>query len=89
MQNIIEDLWNGNIVPSRDCGTNDPQIGELIALMERNKEKLLNTLPPNQTIILENYMDCTEEFLCLSSMHAFREGFCLASKLLTDALSNT
>ena len=89
MHNIIEELWNGNIVPSQNCGTDDPQVGELIALMERNKEKLTNELTPNQTIILEKYMDCVEEYLCLSSMYAFREGFCLASKLLAVALSHT
>ena len=87
MFNIIEDLWNGSIRPCQNCETDDPQVGELISLMQRNKDKLRKELNPSQTNILQNYVDCTEEYLCLSSMYAFREGFSLACKLLTEALS--
>ena len=39
MKTII-DLWNGNIAPCEHCGAHDPEVNQLICLLERNRENL-------------------------------------------------
>ena len=87
MKRTIEYLWNGNITPAEHCGAHDPEVDELVRLMERNKEDLDKELSKHQKDVLDKYMDCTEEYIYLITMLAFQDGFCLASKLLTEALS--
>lgn len=86
MKRTIEELWNGNIASAQNCGVGDPEIENLVTLIERHKELLSKELGPPQKNILQKYIDCTEEYTCLISMCAFCEGFSLASKLLTEAL---
>ena len=86
MQDIIADLWNGNLSPGEDCGKNNPEIENLIELIERNDKKLSNTLNPDQQKTFENYFSCIEEYLSLITEQAFCDGFRLASRFLTAAL---
>ena len=48
MKPTIELLWNGRINPGEKCGTNDPEINNLIALLDKNKEILEAELSPQQ-----------------------------------------
>ena len=84
---IIESLWSGNVPPCEQCGSNDPEIEELIALIERNKEKLHRELTPLQHKIFDSFVDCTNEYTYLIAQQAFHDGFCLACKLLAEALT--
>ena len=87
MKRTIEDLWNGNITSAENCGVGDPEIEDLIILIERHKGQLNRELGRQQRDIFGKYADCMEEYVCLVSKCAFSDGFCLASKLLTEALS--
>lgn len=89
MKPTIEDLWNGNITSAEKCGVGDPEIGNLVILIERHKELLNKELGQQQKSIFEKYVDCTEEYMCLISKCAFSDGFSLASKLMTEALSES
>ena len=86
MSNIIADLWNGRVAPMEDCGRNHPQVRELIRLLDRNEEKLTAELTQGQKCTLDKYTACWEEYLDLITEEAFCSGFCLGSKLLTQAL---
>lgn len=88
MRTTIEELWNGNIMPSRNCGEYDAEIRELEELIERNREQLEESLNQSQRELLQKLTDCTEEYLCRMTAQAFSDGFSLAGKLLTEALSN-
>lgn len=87
MKDTIEKLWNGEITPAEKCGADDPELEELITLLERHKEALGKKLDRQQKDIFEKYLDCVEEYIYFTSMHAFSDGFCLASKLMCEALS--
>ena len=87
MSQSIRDLWNGNGSPADHCGTHDPEINELVALMERHRESLCKEIGSKQQETLEKYIDCSDEYLLRLTEQAFCDGFCLASKLLTEALS--
>lgn len=89
MKQTIEDLWNGNIAPAEKCGVGDPEIENLVMLMEKHKEQLNMELGKQKKSIFEKYVDCTEEYVYLISERAFSDGFSLASKLMTEALSES
>jgi len=86
MRQVIEKLWNGNMEPYENCGTNDPEIQDLSMLITRNKDKLYEILDTNQRNIFEKYVDCEEEYTHLICKCAFSDGFCLAGKLFAEAL---
>lgn len=87
MKHTIEDLWNGNITSAEKCGVGDPEIENLIILMDRHRELLCKKLGQTHRDIFEKYTDCSEEYVCLISKCAFTEGFCLGCKLMAEALS--
>lgn len=87
MTRLFEQLWNGQIVPHKTCGDNDPEVQELAELLERNKADLDHALSEAQNALLNRYIRCYEDYLYLIAVHAFRKGFCLASKLFAEALS--
>lgn len=87
MKPTIKDLWNGNIMPCERCGAHDPQINELFALMRRNQDELNKSISPRQQEIFEKYIECADEYVLRMMEQAFCDGFCLAGKLLTEALS--
>ena len=87
MTKTIEDLWNGNLAPADNCGNRDPELNHLIALMERNRAKLCESINALQQETFEKYIDSSEEYLLRMMERAFCDGFCLASKLLMEALS--
>lgn len=83
----IEALWNGNIAPSKNCGTQDPEVKNLEILMERHQKALNKELAGNCRCTFEKYCDCVEEYIWRIGAHAFSEGFCLATRLTQEALA--
>ena len=84
---LFENLWSGNITPCDTCGRRDPEVAELAELLERNKTSLDKVLNDKQKEMLDNYIANYKEYSYLITVHAFRSGFSLACKLLTEALS--
>lgn len=87
MRQTLEALWNGNLAPAHQCGRDDPQISKTVTYMARHEDALNRVLTPQQKEIFEKYTDCTEEYTLLVAEQAFCDGFCLASKLLAEALA--
>lgn len=88
LKTAIENLWNGNFSPMNSCGNNDPHIEELLLLLNRHSTFLNTHLDSQHKITFEKFIDCNEEYLYLISTHAFIDGFCLAAKLIVEALSD-
>lgn len=86
MKSIFEQLWNGNIKPYENSGRNDPEVEELAGFMIRNKNALDELLQEEQKKALDKYITCCDSYYYLLTVHAFRDGFSLASKLLAEAL---
>ena len=87
MKSIFEQLWNGSIKPYETNGRNDPEVEELAELALRNKSNLDALLSEEQKKALEKYITCCDSYGYLLTVHAFRDGFSLASKMLTEALA--
>ena len=78
------DLWNGNIAPIEHCGSHDALANQLIAKIERNRERLCTGLTEAQNEVFQRYMDCSEEYLLRMLELAFCDGFELGSKLMLE-----
>lgn len=87
MTQTITDLWNGNIAPCEHCGARDAEAAHLIGLMEQNKGNLCSGLTAAQKETFQKYIDCSEEYLLRMLELAFRDGFCLGSRLATESLT--
>lgn len=88
MKKALSQLWNGDLVPARPIGVNDPEIADLEKLMRRNLEKLTDTLTPQQVELLKRYTDVIEEYQIVSGEHIFCTGFSMGARIITEALFN-
>ena len=86
MRDIFELIWNGDVTPHKTCGSKDPAVQELEQLLCRNKETLDTITEGAQKEQLEGYVACREEYTYRMLVHAFREGFSLACRLMTESL---
>ncbi len=86
MRQTIKDLWNGNLAPCENCGSHDPEVKNMISLIERNREKLSAGLTEAQNKLFQRYIDCAEEYLLCMLELAFCDGFSLGSRLTMEAL---
>ena len=82
----IDALWYGNITPQEQIGKNNTQIKTLLALIVRNKENLDEALGEEQKVVLTTLTDSYDKYAFLLEKEAFREGFCLATKLFAEAV---
>lgn len=87
MKHTIADLWNGDIAPWENCGMDNQELKELIQLMRRNREELRRELNEKQMEVLEKYIGNSEEYVYRMTEQSFCDGFCLAAKLITEALA--
>ena len=88
MKDTLVKLWNGNLVPIESFGVGNTKMEDLLRLSHRNQEKLLKTLNEEQTAVFERYVSLTEEYAARAAEQAFSDGFSLACRLLTEALTD-
>ena len=86
MDNILTELWYGNVAPWEQSGKNDRETREMTARMFRAREKLAGELTDEQVKILEKYDDCANELSAKTERNAFIKGFSLGIRLLTAAM---
>ena len=86
MKKALSQLWNGDLVPARPIGVNDPEIADLEKLMRRNLDKLTDTLTPQQEELLKRYTDVIEENQIVSGEHIFCTGFSMGTRIAVEAL---
>ena len=82
MDNILEKLWYGNVVPWEQTGRHDREYKELTELLCRNRDRLTEGLTEAQKELLEKYDECQNELSAKTEKNAFVQGFCLGMRLL-------
>lgn len=80
---ILEELWFGNMNPSEDKEVSDEE-KELVKLMARHQECLTSKLKEKELDEYKKYVECCEEYTSLVECQAFKIGFKLAVRLLTE-----
>jgi hypothetical protein len=71
MNNIIKELWHGNIVPRSDSRNNSPEMKQLMEYMARHHDDLLKTMTDEQKVIFEKFDDCWSEYASLAESDIF------------------
>ena len=87
MKRTLIDLWYGNIDPREQAQAN-PQVPDLLKLLERNHEALSKTLTDDQKVILEKYQSCADEIYGFCERDSFIYGFRLGMRLAIEALTD-
>ena len=84
---VLEELWYGNIDPHEAILQNDKQFKNLLSLMGKTRDKLSDTLTEQQKETLEKYDTAINEMHALAEQAAFRYGFSLGVRLMTESIS--
>lgn len=87
MSNTIEKLYEGKLEPLRSIGKSNGEMRRMENLIERNKNKIEETLDGDTKAIFEKYVECINEYLLLVSEQAFCDGFCLGARILSESIS--
>ena len=87
MKRMLIDLWYGNIDPQEQAQAN-PQVPDLLKLLERNHDALSKTLNDDQKEILEKYQSCADEISGFCERDSFIYGFRLGMRLAIEALTD-
>ena len=83
----LEDLWYGNIDPHESFLIQNRQFRHLLSFMGKNRDKLSNTLTEQQKESLAKYDDAVNELHSLAELSAFRYGFSLGIRMMTESVS--
>ena len=86
MTRTIEALWNGALAFCEHCGAHDSEANRLIRETAKNRDALLAQLPQKQQMLLQSYVDQTERYTLRMMELAFRDGFSVGVRLLTEGL---
>ena len=86
MENILSELWNGNLAPCEMRDRRQVEIGELIELVRRNKEDILRHTDAEGCKSVEKLEDCHGELEYIYSEEAFIKGFSLGVRLVFEAM---
>ena len=86
MTRTIEARWNGELAFCEHCGAHDSEANRLIRETAKNRDALLAQLPQKQQMLLQSYVDQTERYTLRMMELAFRDGFSVGVRLLTEGL---
>ena len=87
MKRTLINLWYGNIDPQEQAQAN-PQVPDLLKLLERNHDALCKTLNDDQKELLEKYQSCADEISGFCERDSFIYGFRLGMRLAIEALDD-
>ena len=87
MTSMLEELWFGNIEPQAVYLENDNHISKLLTLIDKNRDKLNDTLTEQQKELLEKYESAVKDFNCDAEAAAFEYGFSLGVRLIIDCFT--
>lgn len=82
----LEDLWYGNIHPVETYIEGNMEYKSLLRLVSKNRETLENELTQKQVELFEKYNASVQEMNSMSETAAFKNGFTLAVKVLTEII---
>ena len=84
--NILEELWYGNIEPAEYDTSSGKEYKEMLQLISRNEEKLLETMTDAQKELFTKYADCVREFQTLAENLLFQNSFRLGARMMLEVM---
>ena len=86
MSNTINRLYRGQIEPKNVLGIGNAEMRRAEMLAEKKFYKLKENINEDMKVILDKYSQCIDEYIVLISEQAFNDGFCLATRILSEAI---
>ena len=82
MSDILQDLWEGKIAPSRDVGSSNEQLELDLLCVERQFDRLYASLGEKDLEELASLEKHYRNSVAMQREYAFKQGFSLAVKLI-------
>lgn len=86
MKSIIQELWQGNIVPQEDSRTNSKEMKELLGYISRHHADLEKSFTDEQKAIFEKVHDCWSEYAELYEESIFTYAFKLGMRIALETI---
>ena len=83
---VLDEMWYGNIDPVETVVDGNRYYKGLLSLMGRNRDELSRELSEAQKETLEKYDDNVREMNSISEKEAFKYGFRLGVKIMTECM---
>ncbi len=84
MENLINELYYGNICPVEQMGRPMPEEREILKQIHKNEEKLRMTLDEQEKAILDTIKDDCLTVSASMGERRFREAFTLGARLMVE-----
>ena len=88
MENLINELYYGNICPVEQMGGATSEEKEILKRMHENEEKLLTTLDEQEKALLDAIKDDCLTVSGLMGERRFHEAFSLGARLMVEILAS-
>ena len=85
--NVLEEFWYGNLDPAEYDAYPNEEYKELIRLVSRNEEKLLETMSDEQRELFFRYSVCAREHQALTESLLFQNSFRLEARIILEILA--
>ena len=84
--NILEEFWYGNIESAEYDTSPSKEYKEMLQLINRNEEKLLETMTEDQKELFTKYADCVREYQAIVECMLFQNSFRLGAKMMLEIM---
>ena len=84
--NILEEFWYGNLEPAEYDTSSSKEYKELLQLISRNEEKLLEAMTEEQKELFFRYTDCVREFQTMAECLLFQNSFRLVGRMMLEVM---
>ena len=86
---MLNELWNGNIVPCEKSFFDDPDYRKTANSLYDIDERLRKTLNPEQAELLTSMQDVGCEQSAIAERDMFFYAFCLGARMILDVMEGT
>ena len=88
MDDLINELYYGNLCPVEQMGRPTPEEKEILKRIHENEEKLRTTLDEQERSILDAIKDDCLDAASSMGERRFREAFSLGARLMMEIMRN-
>lgn len=83
---ILEEFWYGNIEPADYDASPSKEYKEMLHLISRNEDKLLETMTDAQKELFTRYADCVREYQTMAESLLFQKSFRLGARIMLEVM---
>ena len=84
--NVLEEFWYGNLDPAEYDSCTGKEYKEILRLISRNEDKLLETMTEEQKELFSRYRDCVREHQAMAECLLFQNSFRLGGRMMLEVM---